>query len=61
MWGGTDELVIDGENGYVFPVGDLNYLCSVLEKMANNRTALNGMGRKSRRMVEPLKWGINYG
>jgi phosphatidylinositol alpha-1,6-mannosyltransferase len=56
--GGTDELVIDGENGYVFPVGDLNYLCSVLEKMANNRTALNGMGRKSRRMVEPLKWEL---
>ncbi len=54
--GGTQELLDDGENGFVFPVGNVDMLSQILEKIAKAPAQLNEMGVKSRKKAEALGW-----
>jgi glycosyltransferase involved in cell wall biosynthesis len=48
--GAADDLVHQGENGYVYPVGDIPALCAALEQtLAPGRS--QSMGQVSRRML----------
>ena len=48
---GCRELVVDGENGYLCPVGDVAAWAHALERMIQEADR-NDMGRKSRALVE---------
>ncbi len=48
---GCRELVVDGENGYLCPVGDVAAWAHALERMIQEADR-NDMGRKSRTLVE---------
>ncbi|MDF1548169.1 MAG: glycosyltransferase family 4 protein [Bacteroidales bacterium] len=54
--GGTEELVTNGENGYIFPVGDFEKLCNLLLEMVKSPERLKEMGEKSREIVIKLNW-----
>ncbi len=54
--GGTTELVTQGKNGFVFPVGDKSKLVSILETIAVSPAILHEMGIKSREYAETLDW-----
>lgn len=45
--GGNRELVQDGVNGFLFPVGDLQALASALEKLLRNGSTLEAARQKS--------------
>ncbi|MWG34432.1 glycosyltransferase [Halomarina oriensis] len=50
--GGTDELVTDGTNGFVVPVGDTEALRARLMKLAEDAALRDEMGAAGRRTVE---------
>ncbi len=50
--GGNLELVQDGENGFLFPVGDVDALATRLERLISNPTVLQSAQRKSREMAQ---------
>lgn len=54
--GGTEELVIDGENGFIFPVGDFEKLCNLLLEMVKSPERLEEMGKKSIEIARKLDW-----
>lgn len=45
------EMCITGENGYVFPVGDIDALTKAIEMVIANPDSINNMGRKSKEIV----------
>lgn len=52
-WKGCRDTVIDGANGYLVPINDVQRLCQALEKVAMLSTAeLASMGAQSRRLAE---------
>lgn len=54
--GGTDELVKDGENGYVFEKGDVGHLSKIMERMHCASYSIKSLGQESRQRVEKLSW-----
>ncbi len=51
--GGAAEMVVPGQNGYLFPIGDTGALVEKLASLAD-REVRSAMGRQSRQMVEAL-------
>jgi len=51
--GGAAEMIIDGENGFLFPVGDTGALVDRLARLADPR-ACRSMGDRARGVVETL-------
>ncbi len=51
MVGCTDDLVIEGQNGYTFPCGDVDQLKSKMERMIREASLLPEMGRRSSEMI----------
>lgn len=49
--GDNDHLVIDGENGYLHPVGDVNGLSTSLNKLLDSVSLRNQMGVKSNQIL----------
>lgn len=57
--GAGPDLVSHGENGFVFPVGDVDALAAALELLAQNEALRKKMGQKSRQIIEdfsPENW-----
>jgi len=54
--GGTDELVNESSNGYVFDAGDYNQLYHILSKIIENKMDLIELGKKSRETAEKFAW-----
>lgn len=54
--GGADELVRDGENGYIIKFKDSNDIVEKLEKLMNDPDLLQKMGEASRRRAQNLSW-----
>jgi len=50
--GGNLELVRDGENGFLFPVGDVDALADRLKKLLKNPSVLQSAQEKSRAMAK---------
>jgi glycosyltransferase involved in cell wall biosynthesis len=50
--GGNLELVCDSENGFLFPVGDVNALTDRLRKLIENPSMLQSAQDKSREMAK---------
>jgi glycosyltransferase involved in cell wall biosynthesis len=50
------DLVADGENGYVVPVGDVQRLAERLRQLTANPTLLRAMGQASRKRI--AKWSF---
>lgn len=49
--GATGYLVHDGTTGYKFPVGDVNKIAEILERLAKGRPAARELGRQAWRYV----------
>ena len=49
---GSEELVLDGKTGLLFPSEDVNALRSALKKMLTDGAMRRSMGEASRRRVE---------
>ncbi len=54
--GGTDELVIEGENGYTFRREDVETLTSHLRRLASDRLLVRELGTASRRLAAEFTW-----
>jgi len=54
--GGTHELVTEGENGFIFQVGDKDQLSNIIKNIAKEPHILKEMGIKSRVRAEVLNW-----
>ena len=57
--GAGPDLVRHGENGFVFPVGDVSALAQHLEALADNEALRHRMGQASRSIIEnfsPENW-----
>ena len=54
--GGTEELVENGVNGFVFNAGKVDELVNVLQKI--NAQMLLDLGRKSREIAETISWDV---
>jgi glycosyltransferase involved in cell wall biosynthesis len=52
--GGIPEMVDDGVNGLLFPVGDVDALAACLRRMLGDRGAREEMGRRGREKAERL-------
>ncbi|MGM9551705.1 MAG: glycosyltransferase family 4 protein [Clostridia bacterium] len=52
---GPRELINDGENGFLFPVGDDRILSEKLEKLLSNSDICDIMGEKAKTTVERLE------
>jgi glycosyltransferase involved in cell wall biosynthesis len=52
LTGSSTDLLHEGENGYVFPVGNVGQLAALLKRAAGDKEWLNSAGRKSREIVE---------
>ena len=50
-WAGASELVIDGENGYVFDPHDPEALAEIMKRFINEPKLVASMGRKSQQMM----------
>jgi glycosyltransferase involved in cell wall biosynthesis len=50
--GGNGELVRDGENGFLFPSGDVAALTAALKKLIENRVMLQSAQQKSRELAQ---------
>ena len=50
--GGTNELVQEGGNGYLFEPGDLNYLTNRIILLLKNAELRERMGKKSELIIE---------
>lgn len=48
---GCRETVIEGENGYLVPVGDSELLAQRMESLLDNKTLAENMGKKSRQIA----------
>ena len=54
--GAAHDLVWDGENGYVFPAGDVTALATALARVLAEPERCREMGRKSREIIE--RWSF---
>jgi glycosyltransferase involved in cell wall biosynthesis len=52
--GGTPEMVEDGVNGLLFPMGDVDALVACLRRMLGDRRLREEMGRRGREKAEQL-------
>lgn len=50
-WGGAVELVIDGENGFVFDPHDAETLAELMIQFMNNSELIERMGEKSKQIM----------
>ena len=50
--GGISQVVCDGENGYMFPVGDVDSLADVLAKLLASPELRGRIGSAARRTIE---------
>jgi len=50
--GTARDLVLDGENGFFFPQGDINSLSKHLRRLLDDPGLLEKLGRRSREVVE---------
>lgn len=57
--GGIPEMVEDGVNGYLVPMGDVGALAGALRRMLADRPAREAMGRRGREKAERL-YGRDY-
>jgi phosphatidyl-myo-inositol dimannoside synthase len=53
---GDSELIIEGNNGFTFPFGDLNYLSNLIRQFVNNRKLIIQMGESSRIFALNYSW-----
>lgn len=49
--GCCEDLVKEGLNGYIFPKGDVDALAKALERVAQQRSKISGMGLESERII----------
>ncbi len=54
--GGTEELLANGENGFMFEKGNYKELASILETLHSNRQLCINMGNKSREIAKMFEW-----
>jgi glycosyltransferase involved in cell wall biosynthesis len=59
--GGTDELVTQGENGFIFDFDDSETLASQIEILANDPVKSAAMGKAARKRAEAQDWGTIAG
>lgn len=52
--GGSPELVVDGETGFLVPAGDIAALAAALRRLAEDRERADAMGRAGRRRIEEV-------
>lgn len=52
---GSDEIIKDGENGFLIPVGDKEKLVKVMLKVVEEKENLKDMGEKAKKSVEIFK------
>ena len=52
--GAVEDLVIDGQNGYVVIAGDVTALRTALEKLIANKSKRKRMGIESRKLFESI-------
>jgi glycosyltransferase involved in cell wall biosynthesis len=50
--GGTKELMVDGETGYLLPVGDVKGMADAVNKLIRDETLRKNIGRAARRRIE---------
>jgi len=50
--GGTKELMVDGETGYLLPVGDVEGMADAVNKLLRDYTLRENIGRAARRHIE---------
>ena len=53
---GNEELVKDGENGYLVPSGDARALADKLEFLINNKNLSGELGKKSLEIAGKYSW-----
>ncbi|TFG04426.1 MAG: glycosyltransferase family 4 protein [Promethearchaeota archaeon] len=53
---GLRELVRDGVNGYLYPLGERSVAATRLQTLIENREKCNAMGIESRRFAEKYNW-----
>jgi len=53
---GVDEVVRDGDNGFLLPAGDVTALRSLLESLAAGPSRLNAVAARARASVEEFDW-----
>jgi len=51
---GLAEAVIDGETGFIVPLGDINALANAILKLIKNKNLSTTMGKNARKRVEEL-------
>jgi len=54
--GGTDELVVEGRNGFVVEMGNSADLAEKMEKIISNRELCEKMGAESVSLAEGMSW-----
>lgn len=54
--GGTDELVVEGINGFIFEWGDIEALTAYLRRLATDRVLARRMGIASREHAAHFSW-----
>jgi glycosyltransferase involved in cell wall biosynthesis len=54
--GGAEELIKNGENGYLIKMKDVDSIVKKLEILINNPQKCEKLGRSSRRLAETLSW-----
>jgi phosphatidyl-myo-inositol dimannoside synthase len=59
--GGTDMMLIEGNNGFSYEWGDVDRLAALMGKLAKDRDLLKRMGSASRTMVEKFSWSVIAG
>jgi glycosyltransferase involved in cell wall biosynthesis len=52
-WAGTSEMVIDGENGYVFDPYEPAQLAALMRRFIDNPSLIPSMGKHSTRIIAP--------
>jgi len=56
--GSAADLVIDGQNGFIYPVGDVNVLSQKLEILINSKELRNEFGKKSLEIIDKYSYQI---
>ena len=54
--GGVDDVVSEGETGYVFDSGDVDKLVAGVRKIAQSRGRMRQMGQQARAYAETQSW-----
>lgn len=48
---GTRDYIVDGENGYILDIGDIDGICNSIEQLYKNKESMVLMGNRSRNIV----------